>query len=314
MPGGGSSIFTDADGYQASFQGMLDLVTLRPREFRARLIWVDLPSLRLLRAQEDVPRVAYVTLPAGDVFVTFATRPDLPLLVDGSELKFGDVMLHSRGDRLHQRTIAAGHWASIALSPTSLMSFGRTIAGQEVVAPPFSQILRPRSADRQQLLRLHMQAGQVVETNLSRISHKEVARALEQDLTLALIRCLTRGEVRADGDARRHHANALVRFEEALAAHPYRPQRMADVCRAISVSERGLRACCARLLGMSPGRYQRLRRLKRVRTELKYANPATTSSTEVMERYGFADFHRFVTEYWNAYGEMPAVQPRDAAR
>ena len=88
---------------------------------------------------------------------------------------------------------------------------------------------------------------------------------------------------------------------------------MADVCRAISVSERALRACCARLLGMSPGRYQRLRRLKRVRTELKCANPATVSSTEMMERYGFADFHRFVAEYWNTYGEMPPVPPHDAA-
>jgi AraC-like DNA-binding protein len=314
MPGGGSSIFTDTDGYQAGLQDMFDLVALRPREFRARLIWVDLPSLRLLRAQEDAPRVAYVTLPADDVFVTFSTRRDMPLLVGGTELRFGDVMLHSRGDRLHQRTMAAGHWASIALSPTSLMAFGRTIAGQDVVAPPISQILRPRSADRQQLLRLHTQAGRIAATSLNRISHKEVARALEQDLVLALIRCLTSGEVRGDRAARRRQADALVRFEEALAAHSFRPQRMADVCRAISVSERALRAYCARLLGMSPGRYQRLRRLKRVRTELKCANPTTASSTEVMERYGFADFHRFVAEYWNAYGEMPPVQPRGAAQ
>jgi AraC-like DNA-binding protein len=254
-----------------------------------------------------------MTLPADDVFVTFATRRDLPLLVGGAELKFGDVMFHSRGDRLHQRTTAAGHWASIALSPTSLMAFGRIVAGQDIVAPSVSQILRPRSSDWQQLLRLHTQAGNIAETSLNRISHQEVARALEQDLILALIRCLTSVEVRADGAARRRQANALVRFEEVLAAHPYRPQRVADVCRAIRVSERGLRACCARLLGMSPGRYQRLRRLKRVRTELKCANPATVSSTEMMERYGFADFHRFVAEYWNTYGEMPPVPPRDAA-
>ena len=63
MPGGGSSIFTDADGYQATLRDMLDLLALRPRDFRARLVWVDLPSLRLLRAQEDAPRIAYVTLP-----------------------------------------------------------------------------------------------------------------------------------------------------------------------------------------------------------------------------------------------------------
>jgi hypothetical protein len=36
-------------------------------------------------------------------------------------------------------------------------------------------------------------------------------------------------------------------------------------------------------------------------------------SAEMMAHYGFRDFHRFVTEYWNVYGEMPPVPPHDVA-
>ena len=313
MPGSGSSVFTDADGYQASLQDMLDLLALRPRDFRARLTWVDLRSFYLLRAQEDAPRVAYVTLPPEQVFVTFPTRRDATLITSGTELRFGDVVFHSLGERLHQRTTAAGHWGSISLTPTSLMEFGRTIAGQELAAPPRSQILRPLSTDRQRLLRLHALASRIAETSLDRISHKEVIRALEQDLIWALISCLVHGEVQANGAATALQASILVRFEETLAAHPLRHHRLAEICRTIGVSERILRASCARLLGMSPGRYQRLRWLKLVHTALKRANPATVSRAEMMERYGFADFHRFVAEYWNVYGEMPPVPPRDVA-
>ncbi len=44
MPASGSSLFSDADGYEASLQDVLDLLALSPRDFQ-------LASLPLLRAQ-----------------------------------------------------------------------------------------------------------------------------------------------------------------------------------------------------------------------------------------------------------------------
>jgi AraC-like DNA-binding protein len=71
-----------------------------------------------------------------------------------------------------------------------------------------------------------------------------------------------------------------------------------------------LRASCSAALGMSPGQYQRLRRLAKVRTELLLVKPVTVDATEVIARYGFASLHHFVAEYWDAYGEMPPIAPR----
>jgi len=314
MPASGSCIFTDADGYQASLQEMLDLLVMRPREFRARLTWVELPQLRLLRAQEASPRVAYVSLPPEPVYVIFPTQRGLPLICNGTELQFGDFMLHSRGERLHQRTVAASRWGSIALTPALLSAFGRTIMGQDLVPPPVGRILRPLPADRLRLLRLHAQAGRIAETNLRHLSHPEVARALEQDLIWALATCLATGEPLDDPTVRRGQARILVQFEAVLAAaHPGRRPRMPEICSAIGVSDRTLRACCAKLLGMSPDRYQRLRRLKLVRADLLRGDPEEVSIAEATKRYGFANLHRFVTEYRNAYGEMPAETLRRAA-
>src|SRR5689334_11485901 len=86
----GSSIFTDADGYQASLQDMLDLLVICPRQFHARLTWVELPHVQLMRAEESSSRVAYLRLPPEQVFVFFATHRGAPLVHGGKEVCFGD--------------------------------------------------------------------------------------------------------------------------------------------------------------------------------------------------------------------------------
>ena len=222
MPASGSSIFADADGYQATLQDMLDLVVLQPRDFSARLTWVELPSLHLLRAQEASARLAYLRLPPGQVFVTFLTQKGLPLICSGAELQFGDIMFHSRGECGHQRTTARTRWGCVSVTPASLLTFGETIAGRSLVPPPSGCLIRPISTDLHQLLRLHAQAGRIAETNLDRIAHKEVVRAMEQDLIFALVKCLATCEVKEDQPNRRHQAAVLVQLEAVLAANPFR--------------------------------------------------------------------------------------------
>ena len=163
MPVSGSCIFTDVCSYQTSLQDMFDLLVVRP--FNARLTWVELPNVRLFRAQEGSPRVASVELPPDLVFVTFPTKRRSLLICDGTELQFGNIMFHSRGERFHQRTVAASRWGSVSLTPASLMTFSRALIGQAIAAPRNGQILRPPPSDWFQFLRLHAQAGRIAETH-----------------------------------------------------------------------------------------------------------------------------------------------------
>ena len=135
-----------------------------------------------------------MTLPADRVFVTFPARSDSALLYGSVGLQFGDLMLHSRGERLHQRTTAACEWASISIAPAALSAFGRSLSERTLLAPAAMQVVRPRRADGRRLERLHARICRVVERNLDSLSNREVVRALEQDLISALISCLAYGK------------------------------------------------------------------------------------------------------------------------
>ncbi len=100
-----------------------------------------------------------------------------------------------------------------------------------------------------------------------------MARALEQDLIWALVSCLTTAEPRGYSAATCRHNKLLLRFEEALTVSPGRPLHVSEVCEVIGVSERTLRVCCLQLLGMGPGRYLRLRRLKQASMASECADP-----------------------------------------
>jgi AraC-like DNA-binding protein len=310
MPGGGSSIFTDASRYEAGLGGMLDLLVLRPRQFQARLTWVELPHLRLLHAQEASARIAYTRLPPELAFVTFPTQRDALLICSGVELQFGELMFHSRGEHLHQRTTGGACWGAISLSPEPLARFAHALADCNLVTPDVSQVMRPKPADRQRLLRLHAEAARIAERDLRHIAHREVAHALDQELMLALVRGLTGGSALTAGETIRRRSKISVGLEALFAVHPDRPLCLREISRAIGVSQQALRTDCTRLLGMSVERYQRLRRLRSAHRELARVSAAANGDL-IVQRYGFADIHQFATEYCKAYGAVPTVTGRN---
>jgi len=83
-----------------------------------------------------------------------------------------------------------------------------------------------------------------------------------------------------------------------------------DLCTAINVPERTLRACCLERLGMTPTQYLRLRRMQLARHALRKADPTVTTVTEVAMRYGFWELGRFSVRYRGLYGESPSVTLR----
>jgi AraC-like DNA-binding protein len=272
-----------------------------------------LPHVRLLRAEESSARVAYLRLPREQVFVFFATRQGLPPVHGGEDLQFGELLCHGRDGRGHQRTTAGSHWGSIAVAPETLASFGRSVMGGRLLAPSHVRRFRPAVADSRRLLRLHAQACRIAETSPNRIVHPEVVRALDQELMALLVICLTRTDVSQDDPASERRARSCVAFEQMLDATPSRVLPAKQICAALSVSEQWFRASCQRLLGMGPGRYQRLRRLKLVRAALRGAGVEPPDVPAILARHGFADLQRFVAEYWRAYGEMPPIPVRGAS-
>ena len=306
MPGSGTSTFTDPDDYEAGLRWAQMNLLATSRDFKARLTWAELHCVRLLRSQEDLPRIAYVSLEPALVFVTFPTTVDPPPVWGGVDVQSGNIMFHSRGERLHQRMRGPCLWSLIALPPRHLQDYGGALFGKPLPVPSTGRVLRPPPRDASRLQRLHAQACRLAETRPKILAHPEVARSFEQDLLQALISCLTIADASDDNAARRHHAQIMVRFEEVLVENRDRPQRVSEICKLIGVTDRTLQSCCAEFLGISPRRYLLLRRLKQVRTALRDADPTTTVA-DLAQRHGFTELGRFAVAYRREFGEMPST-------
>jgi AraC-like DNA-binding protein len=311
MPGSGTTQFIDADDYQTSIRGAkFDLVFRSQKNFKARLTWVELHHLRLLRGQENLPRVAHVSLTSDLVFIAFPTRYDPPQIFDGVELQPGDIVFHSQGERVHQQTRGPSQWGFISLAPEYLAAGGKALAGFDLVPPPFGRILRPSPVDAAYLRRLHGAACRLAETKPKMLAHPEVARALEQDALHTIVNCLTSNNAHERSARLRRHMKIIARFEEVLAAHPERQLPIPELCAAIGVSEGTLRRCCLEFLGMNPNRYHRLQRLNALRAALRRVDTPTATVGELAGLHGFSELGRFAAIYRTVFGETPSATLR----
>ena len=311
MVGSGTATFTDPGDYQANFIGAsINLVLTGGCEFRSRLTWIKLRRLRLLRSRETAPRISFVKFAPGTIVVAFPASFDPPQIWGGTKLGRGDIVLHSPGECIHQRTNGASQWGFISLAPEDLAAFGRILTGIDLVPPQAAKILRSPSVAATHLSRLFARAYRSAETNPEIVAHREAARALEHDVLHALVHCLTAEDAREQTISGRRHASIMVRFEEVLATHCTRQLHAREICAAVGVPERTLGICCAEFLGMSPGSYVRLRRLNLAGAALRRADPATASVAEIARGYGFSELGRFAAAYRAAFGETPSATLR----
>lgn len=154
-----TSTFHDPDSYQANVRGAnITLVFASDGDFKGRVTWVKLPHLQLFYHQENLPRIAYVSFHPGLVFVSFPTRPDPAPIWGEVQLCKSDIVFHSPGERIHQRTLGPSYWGSIALLPEHLAQYGYTLAEMDLIPPTIGRVLRPDPFAKTRLVRLHTAA------------------------------------------------------------------------------------------------------------------------------------------------------------
>jgi AraC-like DNA-binding protein len=307
----GTASFANPDDYQAGIgDACVNLIVTNGGDFNARLTWLNLRRLHVLRASENLPRIAFISLSPAQVFVSFPASAGPPLTYSGLGLRFGDVVFHSRGERMHQRTNGESQWGLISLPPEQLAACGKALTGLKITSPPAGRVLRPSRSAATRLLRLYSKACRLAETRHKLIANPEVARALEQELLHALVNCLTADDINGNLETRQHHADIMVRFEEAMTAHIGRQLSIPQLCAGIGVPERTLRMCCAEFLGMSPTRYFLLRRLNMARSALRRADPANASVAEIARSCQFHELGRFAVTYRTTFGETPSATLR----
>jgi AraC-like DNA-binding protein len=313
MAESGTFTFASPDDYRAAIRaGTVNLIVTGGGSFNARLTWLNLGHLHVFRGRENLPRIGFFSLSPAQTFVSFPTNTGALLTYGGIGLQFGDVVFHSRGERMHQRIDGEGQWGLISLPPEQLAACSKALTGYNIASPPEGRVLRPPRSAARRLLGHHSKICRLAETQHQLIANPEVARALEQELIHALVNCLAAGDAGGNLKKRRHHTDIMVRFEDALAAHADPRLSLHALCSAIDVPERTLRACCNEFLGMSPTRYHLLRRLNLARSALRRADPETTSVAEIARNHQFQELGRFAVAYRTVFGEMPSFTLRSS--
>jgi AraC family ethanolamine operon transcriptional activator len=103
---------------------------------------------------------------------------------------------------------------------------------------------------------------------------------------------------------------ALLQTREFFQEHEGSPVRLADVCRALGVSQRTLQVAFAEGLGVSPMQYLKLHRLHLVRTRLKETSAQDVAVSKAAREAGFVDLSRFSRDYKKLFGQLPSKTPR----
>ncbi len=238
---------------------------------------------------------------------TFPILSERPPIWSGAEITTRDLMFHSVGERIFQRTSGSSQWGIISFDPKFFADTSEALAGSEIVPPRVGQVLRPLRSDMINLRRHFAKVCRLAEEGTKTIAHREVIRAIEHEITHALINCLLGQVIHDDTAARRRHATIMNRFEAALTTSVDQQLTVPELCRAVGVTECSLRMSCREFLGMGPKQYIRLRRLNLLHAALQNTEPATAQVADIAHHYGFSELGRLAGFYRTIFGETPNV-------
>jgi AraC-like DNA-binding protein len=312
MPNSAVQSFADPWEFQASFRAARTLLTA-PGKYQSKLTRINMQRLWMHRAAISLPLVAQVAAPKGRTSLHFlADAHQTPIWQNGVKLLPGVIVLRPSGTEHYCRTSTRVSWGSMSLAPEELAAAGKALVDYELTASPATPLIRPPAHLMSRLLKLHEVAGRLAATVPDILAHPEVCRAMEHELVHLMVRCLAEGLVVVTNSSRYQRQPVMRRFEGFLAENPNRTVYLAEVCRAIGVSERTLRLHCEEHLGMGPCKYLWLRRMNLTRRRLAAADPTTATVTTIALDHGFGELGRFAVAYRELFGESPLATLRSA--
>ena len=307
-----SVTFTSSEPYEfeASVRAGQAQVAITARgAYRAAAQRITLHNLWMQRIGQSLPHVARVRADKSRSPVMFL--PDFghpPIYYSGKAVSPGDLVILSSGAEFYQRAPAACYQATMAMTPEALAEVGRVLVGYDLRAPPVTRIVRPPPREMSRLMSLHRAASDLVAAAPETLEHPEVAKAIEQSLVHAMVRCLTSDaetiEPRSSG-----HTSATVmrRLEDLLEEKAGEPLYVAECCAQLGVTDRTLREYCQQHVGMGAHRYLWLRRMHLARRLLVQADRKTGSVTTIANDCGFGELGRFAVKYHQLFGEPPSA-------
>jgi AraC-like DNA-binding protein len=306
--------FDDPSACAAAFHTAdVELFPTAKGSFHAEVTQIGMNGLLMQRIHVSLPGINTVAVKPGRRSFGFLTESNSSTLLDrGLEVLPGDIVVHSP-DVVHQRSAAHLHYSTVSLPLDELAAAAEAMFGHELPDAPSKFTIRPASPLMHRLLSVHKGIGQLAHDTPDILVRPEVGRALENELKHITLRCVAEGVAMEPSASSRRRERILARFEEVLEASLDRPLYLTEICAAIGVAERTLRASCEEHLGMGPIRYLTLRRMHLARRALLRSDSSKATVTQIATDHGFWELGRFSVAYHTLFGEPPSETLRRPA-
>lgn len=298
--------FDHAEDFAAALRSAsVHYVSLAPGPYRASLTLMEVAGLRVQRAV-DAPHLTQGAVADGEhvLLLPFGAVNDTRL--NGRPITSEDAVLLGPGSDLFARVGTTLSWCAVSIPQEAVEALAL-----DVPRPGQFHHLRGLLARAPALsLRLAeaLAAGQAG-TAIARGS--PAAGVLAEDLRHALVQALAGPFPGAKANRATHRHMAVVRrTDEVMRSLLGHPISTAEICAALEVPERTLRAAFAAVHGISLHAYLRMRRLDLARASLLRAQRAPGRVKSAALSHGFWHLGRFSAEYQARFGESPSMTGR----
>src|ERR1700759_5324133 len=234
------SHYTDIDGLRGALQPAdSEIVVTGAGSFSARVVTLDLLSLRLQQIDETLARTCHVQMAHSQVAIGFSACFGPSMRCQGAVLGPDDLALFSAAQPAWHAISGPSQFAIMSLPKDMLTELGVVFAGQPLIVPDTMMAQVPPRWMKQ-LRSMHAAAIHLAEESPGIIADPDATRGLEASLTEAMTACLASGRMRTDMASQRRRALIIKRLHELEEAHRDRTLYLTEVCQAIGISQRTL--------------------------------------------------------------------------
>jgi AraC-like DNA-binding protein len=284
----------------------VEILPTTKEDFRAKMTQVKATRLWVQAFRASASIVCTVACNPHRRSIGFLTESNSSSLQHcGLDVLPGDIIVN-RPDVIHRRSGPDFEYGALSLPTLEFDDAVEAIIGHKIAEAKEQRIIHPRPQLMSRLLKLHRAIGQLAHDTPEVLELPEVLRALENELIHVMVRCLADCAGIKTTTGGRRHAAIVARFEDFLAANPDRPLYPTEICAALGVAERTLRASCEEHLGMGPIRFLNLRRMHLAHRALLHADPSKSTVTSMVTNHGFWELGRFSVAYRELFGESPS--------
>jgi AraC-like DNA-binding protein len=316
MPWSRVLTFTDPFQCQSAIQSVTqaEILPTARGSFHVEMTQIGMNKVRMQRFKIDQPLISTVVIESDRRAVGFLLEQSSSRVQHcGLPITANDIFVYDN-DVLHQRSASGYRFGTMSVPTNDFTVLCETIAGRSLPEKRGHHFVRTNPALMSRLRKLHTAIGQLAHDTPDLLEQPEVSRALEQQLIHAMVRCLAEGTNIETTTGYHRHDAVVARFEDFLEANPDRPLYLTEICAAIGVAERTLRASCQEHLGMGPIRFLTLRRMHLVRQALLRADPSRETVTGIVTDHGFWELGRFSVAYRGLFRESPSETLRRPAQ